>query len=232
MYSDTVYIPTRPLQRSFFLHTIPHLFPALDPPSQSTILLRIPPHLPPGPARGQKRLLPRTQNPIPLPLPFPLDIPRRDMLDSAIVPDGDIPRSLPANACLDIMVLGDEVFNHGPEPGAFVLGDAHEPAAVHPAREDGVPARNGVRADGGVDGVETEADVGGGAARARVGALAAAGLGVVRVAPLDLQVLEQLLERLAHPVVEIVGAGVEGVSARGGDLAQAQGGVVAWVFFE
>ncbi len=103
---------------------------------------------------------------------------------------------------------------------------------MHAAGEDGVPARDGVGADGRVDGVEAEADVGGRAARALVGALGAAGLGVVRVAPLDVEVLEELLERLAHAVVEIVRAGVEGVSARVGDLAQAQRGIVAGVLFE
>ena len=154
------------------------------------------------------------------------------MLDGAIVPDGNVARRLPADARLDVVVLGDEVFDQGDESIAFVRRDALEAKAVHAAREDGVPARHRVGADGGVNGVEGEADVGGGAPGAVVGAFGAAGLRVVRVAPLDLEVLEEILEGFAQAVVEIVGAGVEGVAACGGHLAEAQGGIVAGVLFE
>ena len=154
------------------------------------------------------------------------------MFDGAVVPDGDVARCFPADAGLDVVVLGDEVFDQGHEAGALVRRHAFEALAVHAPREDGVPACDGVRADGGVDGVEAEARVGGGAAGAAVGAFGAAGLGVVRVAPLHLEVLEEFLHGRAEAVVEVVGAGVEGVAARVGDLAQAQGGVVARVLLK
>ena len=232
MCSNTIGSSTHLLQGTSILQSSLHPLLAINPPSQSTILLRIPPNLPPGPSSCQKRLFPSTQNPIPFPLPFPLNIPCRDVLDGAVVPNGDISRRLPANARLDVMVLGDEVFNHGHESVAFRFGDPLETAAVHSAGEDGVPARNGVGADGGVDGLEAEAGVGRGATRSLVRALGAAGLGVVRVAPLDLEVLEELLERLAHPVVEIVRARVEGVSACVGNLAQTQRRIVARILLK
>ena len=232
MGSDTIRIAAHPVQRTPIPQSLLPLLLGSSPPSQSAILLRIPPHLPPRPLSRQKGLLPGTQNTVPLPPPLALNVPRRDMLHGAIVPDGDVAGRLPPHARLDVVVLGDEVLNHGHESLALVVGDALETAAVHAAREHGIPARDGVGPDGWVDGVEAEVDVCGRAARALVGTLGAAGFGVVRVAPFDFEVLEELLEGLAHPVVEIVGAGVQGVSARVGDLAQAQGGVVAGVLFE
>ena len=232
MCSNTIHVPTHPLQRNLSLHCALPLPPAINPPRQPPIPLRIPPHLPPDPLLGQERLLPRAQDAVPLALPLALDVPGRDVLDGAVVPDGDVAGRLPADAGLDVVVPRDEVLDHGEEAAALVVGDAHEAAAVHAAGEEGVPARDRVRADGRVHGVEAEADVGGGAARARVGALGAASLGVVRVAPLDAEAREEALEGLAQAVVEVVRAGVEGVAARGGDLAQAEGGVVAGVLFE
>ena len=72
-----------------------------------------------------------------------------------------------------------------------------------------------------MDGVKGETRVGGGATGALVGAFGAAGLGVVRVAPLDREVFEEFLEGFAQSVVEVVGTGVEGVAACWGHLAQA-----------
>ena len=154
------------------------------------------------------------------------------MLDSAIIPNGDIAGGLPPHARLDVMVLSDEVFNHSLKPITLVFSDALEANAVHAAGEDCIPARDGIGADGGMDGVESEADVGGRAAGAGVCAFSAASFGVVRVAPSDGEVLEEFLEGGAHAVVEVVRAGVEGVAARVGDLAEAQRGVVAGVLFE
>lgn len=230
MSSDAIHVPIAHFKRSARAGL--GLLHPLVPTCQAAVLLRISPHLPAGTAGRQKRLLARAEHAIALALALAHHVARWDVLHRAVVPDGDVAGVLPADARLDVVVLGDELLDHGHEPVALFLGHAFEAAAVHAAREDGVPAGDRVRADGRVDGVESEADVGGGAAGAFVGALGAAGLSVVRIAPLDLEALEEFLEGLAQPVVQVVCAGVHGVASCLRDQAEAQRGIIGRVFLK
>ena len=88
MRSNTIQMPIRIFYRIPNLQSILYILLAINAPSHPTILQVIPLHLPLDPSRGQKRLLLFTQNSIP-PFPsLPLNIPCRDMLNSAVVSNG------------------------------------------------------------------------------------------------------------------------------------------------
>jgi hypothetical protein len=101
---------------------------------------------------------------------FPLSIVTLEVIRSSsvvhtpVIPDGEIVRVLPPVTDLQIVVIDEQ--SHEPCEKSLALELAH---VVHLAYvladgKDGLPARDGVGADDGVDGLEELADVLGGAA--------------------------------------------------------------------
>lgn len=135
------------------------------------------------------------------------------MVDTPVIPDGEIIRVLPPVADLEIMVINQQPHEPREQRLALKLGDIVHLGHVLTDGKHRLPPGNGVGADDGVDSLEEIADVLGGAARLGV-ELEAVALGGLVEAGLRVgcsQGLEEALVGCGDAVVELVAGGPEGV---------------------
>lgn len=135
------------------------------------------------------------------------------MVHTPVIPDGEIIRVLPLVADLQIVVIDEQSHEPCEESLTLLLSHVVNLGNVMAECEDGLPARDGVGADDGVDGFEELADILGSTALSseELEAVLLGGLVEARLGVGGGQGVEEFLVWFRDAVVQFVAGGPEGV---------------------